>query len=543
MRRADDRRFQGVTAKSDDPVLYDRESRTYIASRYRPREHAARVIDRLDFCSSGQVVAIRGFGCGYRLQRVLRSLDAKGRLILIESVPGLMKASLSLQDWKEVLTDRRLIVVTPETIDRPLAVPLLRFRTLIHEDGAVYPPGLSREYQDLFSRFINGINRQLNNEMTYYGFFRLWQYNFLRNLVRFYSRGAVPSPWPRPRKPVLIAAPGASLTSQISSLRKYASSCYLIALAPAVDYLLSHDVVPDMVIALDAAYWTYVHLRRSRLKETALAVPLTINPLVTNRWKGPIFFFNHGTFFEERLLPDVFPRVGQVPTVAASALLLAEQLTAGPIGVCGLDLAYYDRTHVKGSAHEYHKWRTTTRLSPLAQRQYEATTAARLESVTVHTDTNGLSCRMDAKLSLFFDWFADHAVNRQSPVYGLHLAGKPKPFFPSLSWEEFVQLPLIKPVDDCLSHTPPPAEEIRAGLRHYRDQCVRFADTVNRETLRLTNDDFDEILKGWCYFDIADPPAEDGEDRLLRVRQSLYYSAKLLATALERVLPAASPPV
>ena len=150
--------------------------------------------------------------------------------------------------------------------------------------------------------------------------------------------------------PVIIAASGPSIQRLIPGLRIAASKAQIWSLPSAVPFLLTHGIVPDLIILTDPGFYAVQHLNPARGLRIPVVMPLSAAPGIW-RITDRIHLLSEDTFFERALLSGAGISCPVIPshgTVAASALTLAQRLCRADIYVCGLDLCFSDiQSHAK----------------------------------------------------------------------------------------------------------------------------------------------------------------------------------------------------
>ncbi len=532
-------RFTVKIAKTGDPVLFDGDARLFFDSPYNPRTHAERYVDEKKVPAHAGAVLVKGLGSGYRLFHLLRNVSAATRVIVLEHNFEAVRAILEAHDLKEILSDKRVSFICPgeDGAFHLGACSVFEFRNFIHLDGGQYAPDLKAAYNDFFSRIVRELTVRLYDEVTYYGFYRLWQYNFLKNLPRLIDgQKRVRHEWPAADKPVVIIAPGSSLSTVIADLQKNRGRYFLIALPSAVRYALHHGLVPDLVVCLDAAYWSGLHLSRLPVYPL-LAVPLTISPHVIDQWQGDIIFFNQDSEFEKAVADGLILDIMLAPTVAAAALKIAVALGSRQIAIAGMDLANAPATHIRGTGHDRFRIALSRRFSPVADQVFSAI-RGNLERLE---ETDNGPVYVDKKLSIFYQYIEHYINGLDYPVIDLTGGGLPKPFMRRTTLDGFLK-------ESAPPGAPPPPNTSNAAMIRETvtgclsnvikttEQCVQSLSA--KKGVTFFPPAMTELARGWNFFDMMRLASGDHPDEtaaLSALTESLRRSNHLVSKALDRI--------
>jgi hypothetical protein len=183
----------------------------------------------------------------------------------------------------------------------------------------------------------------------------------------------------------------------------------------ALDAVIHHGLVPDLVIVTDAAPYAAEHLR-AVVAGSSRGVPIA-GPLSATRGLAScehVFVISEGDTVDEALLTAVRPAAPVVPphgTVTATAAGLARRLTAAPLVVAGVDFGWYDgRSHARPHVSHVYRDSGASRLAPASTRT--ADTELSLRTVEDKWAT-------DRTLRTYADWFKENADRRFAPVFAL----------------------------------------------------------------------------------------------------------------------------
>ncbi len=92
---------------------------------------------------------------------------------------------------------------------------------------------------------------------------------------------------PKACKAAMVCAAGASLDLHLSLIDRYRKDLWVLAVDRALLPLLTHGIVPDLVLTLDPK--KKLHIPSIPIP---LAAPVTFDTLQLKRWNGPLYLYN-----------------------------------------------------------------------------------------------------------------------------------------------------------------------------------------------------------------------------------------------------------
>jgi hypothetical protein len=343
-------------------------------SRYDPWGEAEKYLDSLRLGASVEYFILVEPGKGY-LVPILKRRFPRAKIVILHAAPPPGEGHEGVPVWypgcgKSVT--RFLEGEIPDT--EAGTVKLIEWRPAL----ALY----GRACLELLNGAANFIRRADANARTLRGFGRRWARNFFRNLglpLRFAEGKTLAGP-------VVITGSGPGLEDVLPEIRAMEPRPLILAASSSVTALYAGGLAPDMVIGTDGSGWALVHLREClrRPPETgpAGAAPgapfsLALNlcaALPSQCAEAPVVVLNDGSLWQSLALGGLGIPSLTVPsrgTVTASALDLALALGAGPVFLCGMDLAVRDiRTHARPYGFDFLIRDRATRLSPLYSLAY-----------------------------------------------------------------------------------------------------------------------------------------------------------------------------
>ncbi|MFW6362904.1 MAG: 6-hydroxymethylpterin diphosphokinase MptE-like protein [Spirochaeta sp.] len=242
-----------------------------------------------------------------------------------------------------------------------------------------------------FMYIIQSAIEMIQMELVTMGTFgRRFLINSVHNAVRI-----KPESLHLPDKPILLAAPGPSLNLHLAALRDHRADYNLIAVSSALQPLISADLYPDAVIAIDGGYYARELLSPLSLPKCGdiplLAYPQAAIPrLLNNR----LLIFGDPTTPEGSFFPSLSGLAAAVETmgtVTAAAANLLDTIYGLPVLFVGLDLQSSPfQTHADNHHSIRHQLTVQSRTRTLL-------------SSCVHRHERG-----SAALQTYRSWFASH---------------------------------------------------------------------------------------------------------------------------------------
>ncbi|ADN02094.1 6-hydroxymethylpterin diphosphokinase MptE-like protein [Spirochaeta thermophila] len=292
----------------------------------------------------------------YGVEELVSRLPPTSTLVALEADPLLRSLAAS----RRPPSLSHIPLLAP---DDPL--PPARFRAIqpVHlSSGYRLAP---RTYTEWLEHHRRELHRAWQNRLT---LIRLGP-RYLRNLILNLPSLPHTVPYPRPSRPVLVAAAGPSLPLALPAIRRHRTSLFLLAADTAAPTLLSAGITPDAVLLLDPQAFNALDLAGIP-PGIPLFFDLVAHPSAIRHFHGP----RHplcSRFLPSRLfdlLSEHLPRLPLVPpmgSVGTLAALLALLLSDGPVILAGLDLSFPPGlTHSPGTLHHTLQLAARTRTTP-----------------------------------------------------------------------------------------------------------------------------------------------------------------------------------
>lgn len=156
------------------------------------------------------------------------------------------------------------------------------------------------------------------------------------------------------KNPAFILSSGYSLKDNISYIKKAASYGTTFALPSAVPYLISRDVIPDYIIAVDPGYGTFYHLLQYAQLPLTVLTTLNITPSTFRLSNFNFLYFSYNSKFEKYIYNQKnIVTSDPEGSVFFNVLSIIIQLGFTDALIFGQDFGFKDnRSHIEGGAFE-----------------------------------------------------------------------------------------------------------------------------------------------------------------------------------------------
>ena len=230
--------------------------------------------------------------------------------------------------------------------------------------------GLNPEFYDsIVSDCSKLISSRISDLLTRFEFEEKWVENIFLNVPKLSKGFAISNLFNKFKSmPGIIVSAGPSLKKNIKLLKNINDKALILAVDTAFPVLRKHNIVPHLVMTLDAQKFSIKHFLGQYNTNTALIADLVSCPSIIRDFKGTIFFSTTSKiaytdmgeclrettpavdWLEKFILP-----VGDIQSggsVATNAFDVLLNLGCNPIILVGQDLAYTGREmHSTGTYH------------------------------------------------------------------------------------------------------------------------------------------------------------------------------------------------
>ncbi|KGE71370.1 6-hydroxymethylpterin diphosphokinase MptE-like protein [Spirochaeta lutea] len=224
--------------------------------------------------------------------------------------------------------------------------PLL-FQNLRVETVAVYQQTGHPWIDQVLSRLKKRIAELKDDLSTQAVFGNRWLENGLKNLEYYHRQSALTAPGPGRLQSVWVLGAGPSLHKRLSEVQTIeADQRYVICADTALPALTHRGITPDVVVSLDAQWYSFEHLRLAEVSRAGFWLvdfytsPLVIRLLSKKQIPFRFVFSRHPL---THLLLDYLPQIGSLLNNQTNAGLAALSFAKGlstQLSLGGLDFSF-----------------------------------------------------------------------------------------------------------------------------------------------------------------------------------------------------------
>lgn len=327
-------------SKSGDITL--KYKNWYLHSKYNPKIEAEKFVKKSYKKASIQILI--GYGAGYIYDELKKMIVDDEKILVVDPI-------IKLEEQEGFLTNFNLEYIKKflnthiSVIDTINLIVSINYEMVMNES----------EELALFYKMLNEkIYSSIISENTISYFTTQWNENYLKNLKYAGIDNSIKELFSKRSEPVVVASGGPSLTKQLPLIKKFRNKIILIAAGTTINSLLSNDIRPDLVVAVDGGEINHQHFKDLKINDFPLVYTPTVHPGVRASFKNGLTCL---LSMEEQLIAHyekysnkkVETLIGG-SSVANFAYNLALFMTSGPVALVGQDLAYTNgESHAKGN--------------------------------------------------------------------------------------------------------------------------------------------------------------------------------------------------
>lgn len=290
-------------------------------------------------------------GCelGYLAWQMYEVSDKSMDIFVYENDPIKIEyaKAYGVLDW---IDNEKLHIIVEKDIKKLFHDMINRHLTIDNEmQTSFYIEGDLFEYlsgaeRDIATEIIQNLGTELN-------FLGIIERNFYQNYrevsktVEDIDRSNLSSEW-------IIVGGGPSVDYNIDFLKEQKGKSVIIAASTIAKRLLSENVKPDFIIAIDMVARLYDHMEGIENADIPIIMSDYVNWRFGKKYTGEKYLLpTEGKFFSEEIYKAAKIKTCNAPsTVTAAAIDVAARLGARTINLVGVDLAYPgDYSHAKGT--------------------------------------------------------------------------------------------------------------------------------------------------------------------------------------------------
>ncbi|MCC5828197.1 MAG: motility associated factor glycosyltransferase family protein [Phycisphaeraceae bacterium] len=425
-----------------------------LASRFDPEGEAVKLVSTIEARKSA-VVVVLGFGLGYHIRQVLKTIGPASACVVYEPDIALVRAVLEIADCSDFLADERLMIMLG-SVDRGEVVQRMEPLTVLALQGTVilhHPPSRSLRERELaaFAQAVTGflgygrmhlstmIVNATRTVSNYLGNFAGYAAGLTTDGLKDAARGY----------PAVCISAGPSLARNVHLLAnpEWRKRVVVISAQTTLKYLLARGITPDYVTALDySSVSTRFYEGLPPLEDCTLVVEPMVHPSVPAAYPGPVRMtqssFLNSITGDNRWRYDI--RYGA--TVAHLSFYLAQHLGCDPILFIGQDLGFTDGLYYCPGSPIHDVWMPEINpFNTLEMMEWRRVVACRPLLVKVQ-DQRGMPMYQDEQMSTYLKQFERDFLEAEQQVIDCTEGGAAKLHSRVMGFEEALRRYARKPL-------------------------------------------------------------------------------------------------
>ena len=345
-------------------VKNDKGDYVQYSSFFNPQAEAEEITNHLNYELNRGLILIIGIGLGYQLEEVMKHINEKSIILVIEKDIYLLKEVLKHRDLSSVIRSKKVRFLSGSleedefkneiyTYIRGMSFHILNMQPVIL-------PVMDLNYIRYSTEVFNYVR---NNKDTY--FFAvgndlddtlIGMINRFKNLPHYIKNPGLREFKEKygevyKHKPAIIVASGPSLDKNIELLKEAKGKALILACDGSMKALGRRNIVPDAVGSVERILLTYKAFYEGRTfpDETVLTAPAVVREEIVNTFNNKTLSFfkdeTYGRWFNILALDK--GTVWSGASVSHMLFGLAHEFGCDPIILIGQDLAYSE----KGVSH------------------------------------------------------------------------------------------------------------------------------------------------------------------------------------------------
>lgn len=413
-------KFSLEKSRNNLPIISiaDKQGRIVsLHSKYDPQKEAARFTSKFDL-SEKNIVFILGFALGYHIKEILKQKKLQ-TLIVIEPDIEIFKLALTSQDFSSLFSFPNLELIIAEddpsllfnnlsqliSLDNMNKIQIIKHSQSI----SLYPD----YYEEVASIIKNIINMNRCNLAAFVSYGKIWQENILQSFFEIINNPPVDSLFNQfSNIPAIIISAGPSLNKNIKHLSQAKGKALLISVDTALKPLLQEEIVPDMVVSVDAQEANLRHFQNVSTQNIALLADATTYYQIFSSFQGKKFItcdensimswlYNYIYFPQLRSNKISILRGGG--SVATVAFDFTKKIGADPVIFVGQDLCFSnDGVYAQGTSYHESWIATLNKFNTLEMQHRDFLLSKDLIS---YKDIYGNTVYTNNNLASYYEWF------------------------------------------------------------------------------------------------------------------------------------------
>lgn len=392
----------GVEEVCERKVLYTicRNNTYQLDSLYDSERYTKIWFEELENVNYRSRYLLFGFGNGMYVKELLKHIDEEAFIIVVEPSIKIFAEVIEEFDIAYLLSNKQVLLIVEGFGEIRFRDALFEHLTYEDMSGMVirsyinYQEMFTKQYLE-FEQTIQFCVDQLNaNEYLYERLGKHYFYNIISNYPLFLKGKSLINLNKKIPKniPAILVAAGPSLDKNMQTLKKAKNRSFILAVDAAVRALVKKNIIPDMIISIDAQKM-YLHLDSAESRNIPLLAYLHSNRMLMEIHKGDKYFMHGANPYMEEIFNKInksFPDINSGGSVATAGFEILGNLQFETIILVGQDLAYTD-----GKTH------TSDAIRSQEQCLLENEEAVYLE------DIHGKSILSSKEFYIYLDWFKE----------------------------------------------------------------------------------------------------------------------------------------
>lgn len=321
--------------------------KTYVLSKYRPREHAIKQIGD-DWGNKRTIWILIGFGFGYSTNKILDTVGENTTILIMEPNQNLLQEQFKIWNKKN---SKVYYVTTIDPVKMKEQIASCIPRSEVYNFKICYLEGYLDYYKLYCNQVIEAISdvrmALLCDFYTRVGRGEEFQYNILRNaryLSEVYDIEALIT---QCRDiPAIVVCAGPSLEKNIDDIKNFKG--IVIALGRTMTPLFKHGIRPDFVVSVDPTNLIYDTFGDYKVYDVPLVTLIEGSTDVVKGCKAEKYFIHNELIITGIFKSHINPVLDVSNTVSSLGLSFAQELQCNPVVIVGQDLAFTgDRHHAE----------------------------------------------------------------------------------------------------------------------------------------------------------------------------------------------------
>ena len=416
------------TASGMKTLVYTDLKETRLHSAYDPIKETQRAIDSFNK-GRANFILVCGLGLGYHVY-FLKKRFSRCRIVVLERDREIVEiVHKTYPEHIENVTIIHTVDDLPDIFENIDMMTFLGVSTFIHRPSYM----LYRDFYDLLLIDIKDyLSSKASDLLTRFQFEEKWIENIFKNIHKLFTSIPVCSLFGKfTGYPGVIVSAGPSLKKNVKLLKTLRDRALIVCVDTALKVLQKNNVVPHLVVTIDAQKYSLKHFLGSTDSFSYLLADVVSYPRILEFYQGTSIISTTSKYFtnnEGLLTRETTPLMGWLErfiqpigdlqsggSVATTIFDLLLNLNCNSIILVGQDLAYTGREiHCSGTYHNNEWLSETTRFLNLNSINQNVIRKRRIKYVEAFGGNKSIIS--DFVFDLYRRWFSDSASKVNIPV-------------------------------------------------------------------------------------------------------------------------------